>query len=393
MLSAMFSRRHDEQAPGADGDAAAPGGVGASRGAIGDPAPSPVDLRRAIELGDEGYLHVNREGLIDDASVGAARILGGARRRLTGRTVLEAFVDRRIDALVLAALRGSSGSEEHVAPGPDTRTVSVRARPDGAGGAWLVVADVTELRRLQQIRSQFIENLSHELRTPLTTISLLAETLAREADQVLEGLPARMRDRITRIEIETGHLVQMVNELLDLARIEGGGPMEVDDDVDLGRLATASVERLRLFAERQGVQLTVDVATDVSVVRGNEARLGEVLANLLHNAIKFSPDGGEVAVRVRRADGGIAMEVEDHGIGIPRADRERIFERFYKVDRARSRGAGGTGLGLSITRHIVEAHDGSITLVSREGHGSTFTVLLPAAGAAPHPPPAAGDGP
>src|SRR5262249_26845448 len=216
-----------------------------------------------------------------------------------------------------------------------------------------------------------IENLSHELRTPLSTVSLLAETLSREADATTPPIPARMRDRIAKIEVETGHLVQMVNELLDLSRIERGGQIQLSNDVDMGRIAAASVERLRLFAERQGVDLRVDAPDRLPAVRGDEDRLGQVLVNLLHNAVKFSPEGGDVTVRVRVDGDEVVTSVEDHGVGIPRAALNRVFERFYKVDRARVRG-GGTGLGLAIARHAVEGHGGRIWVTSEEGAGSTF---------------------
>jgi two-component system phosphate regulon sensor histidine kinase PhoR len=242
----------------------------------------------------------------------------------------------------------------------------------------VVLEDVTELRRLQQIRAEFIDNLSHELRTPLTTISLLAETLSREADAAGEAVPARIADRIAKIEVETGHIVQMVNELLDLSRIESGGAIVHLDDVDVAALAVESTERLRLFAERQGVRLRVDAAPDPGRVRGDEARLGQVLVNLIHNAVKFSPDGGEVTVGVRREGAELVTSVTDEGIGIPRASVGRIFERFYKVDRARVRG-GGTGLGLAIARHVVEQHGGRIWVESEEGRGSVFSFALPVA--------------
>jgi len=243
---------------------------------------------------------------------------------------------------------------------------------------WLAqVAD--ELRRLQRIRTEFVDNLSHELRTPLTNVSLLAETLVRESEAAGEQIPARMRDRISKIEVETGHLVQMVSELLDLARIESGRPMLLLDVVDLGRLAVASADRLRLFAERQGVQLLVETpVSGVSPVSGAEERLGQVLINLVHNAVKFSPDGGTVTIRVEEQPPEVVVSVEDHGIGIPRGSQDRVFERFYKVDRARVRG-GGTGLGLSIARHVVEGHGGRIWVVSEEGRGSQFSFALPIA--------------
>jgi two-component system, OmpR family, phosphate regulon sensor histidine kinase PhoR len=152
------------------------------------------------------------------------------------------------------------------------------------------------------------------------------------------------------------------------------------DDLDLGRLAAASVERLRLFADRQGVTLRLDVTDGLPGIRGDEARLGQVFVNLVHNAVKFSPNGGEVVVAVRAADleRELVASVQDHGIGIPRAAQPRIFERFYKVDRARVRGeTGGTGLGLAIARHIVEQHGGRMWLESIEGSGSTFSFAVP----------------
>ena len=260
----------------------------------------------------------------------------------------------------------------------------LRARRVPSGGLWLVVEDVSELRRLQQIRAEFIDNLSHELRTPLTTVSLLAETLTREADAAGDAIPPRMRDRIDKIEVETGHLVQMVTELLDLSRIESGATLGVVDLIDIGRVAIDSTERLRLFAERQGIVLRVEVAEHLPRVRGDEDRLGQVIVNLLHNAVKFSPDGGEVVVAARATQSDVIVSVADHGVGIPRAAQARIFERFYKVDRARFRGeAGGTGLGLAISRHIVEQHGGRIWVESTEGVGSTFSFSLPIA---PPPP-------
>jgi two-component system phosphate regulon sensor histidine kinase PhoR len=241
--------------------------------------------------------------------------------------------------------------------------------------------DVSELRRLRQIRAEFIDNLSHELRTPLTTVSLLAETLTREADVAGDSIPPRMRDRIVKIEVETGHLVQMVSELLDLSRIESGGGLGVVDVLDLGRVTAESTERLRLFADRQGVTLRIQIADPLPPVRGDAARLGQVVVNLVHNAVKFSPDGGDVTVSVRPdAEGEVVVSIADHGVGIPRAAQPRIFERFYKVDRARVRGeAGGTGLGLAIARHIVEQHGGRIWVESREGRGSTFSFAVPVA--------------
>jgi two-component system phosphate regulon sensor histidine kinase PhoR len=172
----------------------------------------------------------------------------------------------------------------------------------------------------------------------------------------------------------------MVSELLDLSRIESGGALGAVDIIDIARIATDSTERLRLFADRQGVTLRLEVAEPVPPVRGDPDRLGQVVVNLVHNAVKFSPDGGDVTVSVRPGTDEVVVAVADHGVGIPKAAQARIFERFYKVDRARVRGeTGGTGLGLAIARHIIEQHGGRIWVESAEGVGSTFSFSLPTA--------------
>jgi two-component system phosphate regulon sensor histidine kinase PhoR len=335
------------------------------------------DLSYLIELIGIGIVRLADDRRIELANAAAHAFLDRPSGSLRGLTLTGAFLDARIEAIVESAHETGSASGE-VRLRPDGAVLVIRARRSPVRGLWLVLEDVSELRRLQQIRAEFIENLSHELRTPLTTVSLLAETLTREAEAAGDAVPAKMRDRIGKIEVETGHLVQMVNELLDLSRIETGvGPILLDD-VDLARIATASTERLRLFADRQGVTLTVDVPEAVPMVRGDEARLGQVLVNLLHNAVKFSPDGGDVTVAVRVYGSDVLTSVADHGVGVPKAAQARIFERFYKVDRARVRGeAGGTGLGLAIARHVIEQHGGRIWVESQEGAGSTFSFALP----------------
>ena len=337
------------------------------------------DLDHLVELVGVGVVHLTDDLEVDAANSAAHLFLRRAPGTMRDRSAIEAFVDARIERIARMALESGAASGEVIVADADGPKLLVRARRSPVSGAWLVLEDVSELRRLQQIRAEFIDNLSHELRTPLTTVSLLAETLQRDADAAGDAVPARMRDRIGKIEIETGHLVQMVNELLDLTRIESGGALLRLDDVDLGSVATASVERLRLFADRQGVRLATDLPATVPAVRGAEERLAQVLVNLLHNAVKFSPNGGTVTVRVAVVGDDVVTSVEDHGIGIPRASLDRVFERFYKVDRARVRSGGGTGLGLSIARHVVEQHGGRIWVESREGHGSTFSFAVPIA--------------
>jgi two-component system phosphate regulon sensor histidine kinase PhoR len=328
----------------------------------------------------QGVVSVDRELHIVGANSAAHGFLARPPGGLIGRSLIEAFLDVQVETIARGAMAAGSASGEIGRAEGEGRRLLVRARRSSSGGAWLVLDDVSELRRLQQIRTEFIDNLSHELRTPLTTVSLLAETLTRDADAAGEIIPAKMRDRIGKIEVETGHLVQMVSELLDLSRIESGGTIQAVDLIDLGPIAHESAERLRLFADRQGVVLRVDAPRALPPVLGDASRLAQVYINLLHNAVKFSPDGGNVTVTVTVEDGRVVSAIADHGVGIPRAAQARIFERFYKVDRARVRGeTGGTGLGLAIARHVIEGHGGTIWVESTEGVGSTFRFALPIA--------------
>ena len=340
-----------------------------------------TDEDALLDALDAGVLRIDR-GLHIVMANRRAQTLLGSESSLIGRSLMEAFMDPTVEGLAGQAWKAPTrtATGEIRSAGPDGPVLAVRAQTTPArDGTWLILEDVSELRRLQRIRTEFIDNLSHELRTPLTTVSLLAETLQREAEGVGEAIPSKMRERIAKIEVETGHLVQMVNELLDLSRIEGGGTLQMADGVDMSRLAADSAERLRLFAERQGVTFRIETPGGLARVRGDAARLGQVVVNLVHNAVKFSPDGGEVVIRTVSGDGQVVTSVEDHGIGIPRAARDRIFERFYKVDRARLRAeaGGGTGLGLAISRHVVEQHGGRIWVESEEGRGSTFSFALP----------------
>jgi two-component system, OmpR family, phosphate regulon sensor histidine kinase PhoR len=333
-----------------------------------------------------GIVRVDRGLRVTSANAAAHTLLGRTPGTLVDRSVMEAFLDAAVESMAQAALAHGTARTELRRADADGPMLTVLARRAHAGGLWLVVDDVSELRRLQRIRTEFIDNLSHELRTPLTTVSLLAETLSREAEGPDVVLPPKMRDRIGKIEVETGHLVQMVNELLDLSRIESGDTLALVDGLDMGRLAAQSAERLRLFADRQGVTLRVEAPDKLPPIRGDAARLGQVVVNLVHNAVKFSPDGGEILVRAGHEGPDIVTSVQDHGVGIPRDAQDRVFERFYKVDRARMRAetGGGTGLGLAIARHVVEQHGGRIWVESSEGSGSTFSFALPVSGNGEH---------
>jgi two-component system phosphate regulon sensor histidine kinase PhoR len=236
-----------------------------------------------------------------------------------------------------------------------------------------MVQDLTRLRRLETVRRDFISNVSHELRTPLASLKALTETLR---DGALDDPQAAPRF-LNRIETEVDALTQMAQELLELSRIESGQVILNPATVPVERLLHTSVERMHLQAERAVLNLAINIPENLPLVKADEGRLEQVLVNLIHNAIKFSPPGGTISLGAAAEGRLVRFFVQDSGVGIPEDDLERIFERFYKTDRARS--SGGTGLGLSIARHIVEAHGGRIWAESREGQGSTFYFTIPSA--------------
>jgi two-component system, OmpR family, phosphate regulon sensor histidine kinase PhoR len=338
----------------------------------------PIDEEELCRLADQaalGLIRFDDRLRVSAANLAAHQALERRPGSLMGRSLMETFVDHRIEPLVRAAAAGESGARE-VGSGERPRIV-VRARPAEGGGAWVTLEDVTELRRLERIRAEFIDNLSHELRTPLANIRLLTEMLMDDLGSA--EVPTRVRERVATIDVETGHLAQMVSELLDLSRIEQAASHVRSDELVVAPIVTATLARLRTFADRQDVALAAELPDGLPPVRGDEERLGQLLVNLVHNAIKFSPAGGVVTVSAREEGGMVVVTVVDEGEGIPRSERRRVFERFYKVDRARQRGQGGTGLGLAIARHIAEAHGGRLWLESREGVGSTFSFSVPLA--------------
>jgi two-component system phosphate regulon sensor histidine kinase PhoR len=242
----------------------------------------------------------------------------------------------------------------------------------GEGRGYLVVLqDLTELRRLQTVRQDFVSNVSHELRTPLASLRALVETLR---DGALDDPPAAHRF-LDRMEVEVDALTQMVEELLELSRIESGQvPLRLSPTLP-STVILPAVDRLRPQAERAGLKLHVDVPRDLPYVQMDAVRIHQVVTNLVHNAIKFTDPGGEVSISASAEAGTVKVIVADSGLGIAAEDLPRIFERFYKTDR--SRAAGGTGLGLAIAKHIVQAHGGEICAESKLGKGSRFTFTLP----------------
>lgn len=239
---------------------------------------------------------------------------------------------------------------------------------------WVTVEDITRLRQLETVRRDFVANVSHELRTPIASINLLVETLQRGA---LDD-PAAAQQFLHRIEVETQAMAHLVEELLELSRLETGALSLDLTAVDSEVLVREVLTRLGATAEEKGIELVLDVRHELPLVRGDARRLEQVLMNLLHNAIKFTPAGGRVTARLARQGMAVAVEIVDTGVGMEAEQASRIFERFYKVDRGRNR-ADGAGLGLAIVKHLLELHGATLHVVSEAGKGSRFSFSLPAA--------------
>ena len=300
---------------------------------------------------------------------------------LTGMSLIAGFGSASLDAVARqAASDGAPATGEASLGHRGERRFAVDALPLADGGLVLSQHDVTELRRIERVRRDFVANISHELRTPLTSIKLLAETLTAGAVDD----PATARDFAAQVAREVDHLSQLVDELLDLTTIESGESRLELASVSPDDVVADCVARIGPVAERRSIRVRrLDPPDDRTHVAADAGRLSQALLNLAHNAVRYSHHGGEIRIGWEPVDGSVRFAVADDGIGIPDAHQSRIFERFYKVDRARSpqretdeRG-GSAGLGLAIVRHIAEAHGGSVGVRSEEGVGSTFWIEVP----------------
>jgi two-component system phosphate regulon sensor histidine kinase PhoR len=306
------------------------------------------------------------------------RELFGVWGGVEGRSALEVIRRADVDTALAEALLRPEPVVREIQLGASGRLLEMHAVRFPAHGALLgtvaVFHDVTEIHRLEGIRRDFVANVSHELRTPLTAIRGFAETLRGSE------VPAEQRRQYLEVVLRhADRLTALIEDLLELSRIEGGTRELALEPTDVAALARGVLQDLkpRLDARR----LRGEVRAEPSApARADRRALEQVLLNLLDNAIKYSEPGGRIEVLVAGSHAGVRVDVSDTGIGIPEADRARIFERFYRVEKARSRDLGGTGLGLAIVKHLVQAQGGEVFVTSREGHGSTFSVRLPAAG-------------
>ncbi len=317
----------------------------------------------AVIGGDERILYCNQ------AFEQILELPGGSSQ---SKKLVEALRQAELVSAVRQVLPGDHQITGEVEVGTvRRRSFSVTAAPvhaAGTNGAVLVLHDITELRRLERVRRDFVANVSHEFKTPLTAIQGFSETLLGGA---LEDEANRGRF-VDIIRQHARRLARLTDDLLKLSRIEAGQFELVAQPISVEALVNDCVETARLRADDRGLCISVHLPANLPPVRGDVAQLGEVLQNLLDNALQYTPQGGRIDVTACSTGSEIAFTVSDTGIGIPEADLERIFERFYRVDAARSREAGGTGLGLSIARHIVDAHGGKIWVESAVGQGSRF---------------------
>jgi two-component system sensor histidine kinase SenX3 len=251
--------------------------------------------------------------------------------------------------------------------------MGARVAPLGSSHVLLLVDDRTEARRVEDVRRDFVVNVSHELKTPVGGLALLAEAVLEANDD-----PEAVARFARRMQVESTRLTRLVQEIVDLSRLEIAGTLHDPELVDVGAAAAEAIEQSRLVAGSRGAEIVSSLAKGV-LVFGDADLLATAIRNLVGNAINYSAADARVAVSVRIADQLVEIAVSDQGQGIPESEQARIFERFYRIDAARSRATGGTGLGLAIVKHICANHGGEVTVWSEPGHGSTFTMRLPVA--------------
>ena len=328
----------------------------------------------------EGVAVISGDERILFSNAAFSRILGlDDVRQIEGRPLLEVARQSDLLAAIRMALSGQEQVTSEIVVGTvRPRSFAVTAAPVQASshkGAVLVLHEITDLRRLERVRQDFVANVSHEFRTPLTAIQGFAETLLSGA---LDD-PANRRRFVEIIREHATRLARLTEDLLKLSRIEAGQLKLEFRPVSVAQLIESCVETAHFKAVPRQLAVNVHLPDELPAVRGDSNSLQEVLQNLLDNALQYTPAGGKIDVSASRSDSRVIVTVADTGIGIPQVEQERIFERFYRVDAARSREAGGTGLGLSIARHIMEAHGGRLWVESAVGEGSRFHFSIPVA--------------
>lgn len=315
-------------------------------------------------------------GLAIASSDGEIIYRNGLAQNPTGAVHSDLLVEEAIERHLRSALVGEIGQQTLDLYGPPRRVVSVLARPLANSGAVIMIEDITERALIDAVRTDFVANISHELKTPVGALAVLAEALCQVDDpEVVQRLSNKIADEAIRAG-------RTIDDLLELSRIEFGGEA-VKDVVDVDAIIAEALGRTQAYSESRSIEVSYEQGSIAKesrpslLVRGDRRQLVSALGNLIENAVKYSETGGRVQLSALQNGTEVQIMVRDFGMGIPAKDIDRIFERFYRVDRARSRETGGTGLGLAIVRHVVTNHGGQVLVVSNEGEGSTFTLTLP----------------
>lgn len=343
----------------------------------------------------EGVMVLDCRGRILQVNPALERMFQITRAEARGQYCSDVLAHPHLNALINTILTNRAGQEDEIVLTPSGRCLHIEASVPGCeqeneACAVLVFHDVTELRRLEKIRKDFVANVSHELRTPLTSIKGYVEALLDGAKDDPEALQ-KFLDIILK---QSDRLNLIIEDLLELSKIESGRVSFKEEPLDLRNVIERTLSMIKLLADKKGHRLVSQVDERLPLIAGDEDRLVQVLTNLLDNAVKYTPEQGTITVSARPvfddSDSRLArplveLAVADTGIGIPEPDRPRVFERFYRVDKARSRELGGTGLGLAIVKHIVEGHGGQVWVEGNEPHGSRFVVRLPVGTRMRHP--------
>ena len=321
----------------------------------------------------DGIIMTNERGNILLANTAAEKLFDCPEEKMLNHSLIEIVHNYEIEEIMknsIKTLQEQSAQIESLT-GKFLQVIAAPLTTSTLSGALIMIHDLTQIRSLQTMRQEFLGNVSHELRTPLTTIKAIVETLQDGATEDKEVA----QDFLNRVNNEIDGMTQMVLELIELSRIETGTIKLKLEQVNLNSLAREVIQRFTPLAERKGITLSANLTENLPPVTTDKARIQQVITNIIHNGIKFTPEGGTVTIRTAVNTNAVLFSVTDTGIGISQEDLPHVFERFFKADRSRS--SSGTGIGLAIAKHTINAHGGQIQVQSKEGKGSTFTFSLP----------------
>jgi two-component system sensor histidine kinase SenX3 len=335
---------------------------------------SDIETREAEKFGAllqiQDAIHSLSVGVVIVDAKGVVTFRNKLAESVTGVVHSDVLVEEVVEQHLSAALNGETKRQVLDLFGPPRKVFSVSATPLLLGGAVAMIEDITERYLVDAVRTDFVANISHELKTPVGALAVLAEALSQEDDlDIIHRLSEKMVDEAIRVG-------RTIDDLLELSRIEFGGEA-VKDEVDAEAIISESISRVSPLASTHAIKVAmVDFPGPLKVV-GDRRQLVSAIGNLVENAVKYSEVGSAVEVTARGDGDWVEFTVKDFGLGIPSRDLDRVFERFYRVDRARSRDTGGTGLGLAIVRHVANNHGGEVSVTSIEGEGSTFALKIP----------------